>query len=62
VKKSIISAVSKSRPKIDANDLKSALETYKKDKYNKGNRLKLSQFAEEDENDVTNLLEEPNQS
>lgn len=44
VKKSIISAISERREKIEAKDLKSALETYKQDKYNKGNRLKLSQF------------------
>lgn len=52
VKKSIISAVANSRSKIEGTDLKSALETYKKDKYNKNNRLKLSQFEEEDEKEV----------
>lgn len=46
VKKAIISAVSNNRPKIEALDLTNALQTYKKDKYNKGNRLKLSQYVE----------------
>jgi len=44
VKKSIISAISQSRPKISAQDMKNALETYKQDKYNKKNGLKLTQF------------------
>ena len=46
-----MSAISQSKPKIDAKDLKNALETYKQDKYNKDNRLRLTQFEESDNSD-----------
>ena len=39
-----MSAISINKEKIGANDIKQALSTYKKDKYNKGNKLRLTQM------------------